>query len=111
MARDYTYVADTISGIISAVDKKLDYEVINLGNSSPVNLNDLVKEIKEAVEIDIKTEYLDKPSTEVEVTYADISKAKKLLGYDPKTNLKEGIKRQVEVLKAMPDWYRNLPSV
>lgn len=111
MARDYTYITDTVSGIISACDKKLDYEIINLGNSNPVKLTDLIKYIEESLGMKIEVKHLDKPSTEVDITYADISKAKKLLGYDPKTDIKEGIKRQVEILKIMPDWYKNLPSV
>lgn len=111
MARDYTYVTDTVSGIVSAVDKKLDYEIVNLGNSSPVKLNDLVKMIEEALDKKIEVEHLDKPSTEVEITYADISKAKKLLGYEPKINITEGIRRQVEILMMMPEWYRDLENV
>ena len=111
MARDYTYVSDIVDGIVSSIDKKSDYEIVNLGNSSPVKLNDLVKEIKNSLGIEIKTTYLDKPSTEVDITYADISKAKKILNYNPKVDIKEGIRRQVEVLKIMPEWYKNLPSV
>ena len=111
MARDYTYVDDTVSGIVAAVDKKLDYEIINLGNSSPVKLTDLVKELESALGKKIEVTHIDKPTTEVEITFADISKAKKLLGYDPKMNIKEGIRRQVEVLKMMPQWYRDLPTV
>jgi len=111
MARDYTYVSDTVSGIVSAIDKKLDYEIINLGNSSPVKLNDLVKEIGDSLGVEIKVNHIEKPSTEVTITYADTSKAKRLLGYDPKMDIKEGIRRQVEVLKIMPEWYRDLPNV
>lgn len=111
MARDYTYVSDIVSGIIKAVDKKCDYEIVNLGNSSPVNLNELIEQIRSNVGVKLEVSHLDKPSTEVDITYADISKANKLFGYDPKIKIDEGIKRQVEVLKLMPDWYRNLTNV
>ncbi len=111
MSRDYTYIEDIVEGIIGAIDSKLGYEIINLGNSSPVKLNDLVKEIERSLGIEVKVDFIEKPSTEVEITFADISKAKNLLEYNPKIGIKEGIRRQVEVLKLMPDWYKNLPSV
>jgi UDP-glucuronate 4-epimerase len=111
MARDYTYVSDTVSGIIGAIDKKLEYEVINLGNSSPVKLNELVKVIEKALNKKVEVNNLERPSTEVDITYADVSKANKILGYNPKIDIAEGVRRQVEVLMMMPDWYRDLENV
>jgi len=111
MARDYTYVSDTVSGIIAAVDKKLGYEIINLGNSSPIKLSALVEEIEKALNKRVEVDHLDRPSTEVDITYADISKANKILGYEPKIDITEGIKRQVEVLMMMPEWYRDMKNV
>lgn len=111
MARDYTYFSDTVSGIIASIDKKLDFEILNLGNSSPVKLNALVEEIEKALNKKVKVDHLDRPSTEVDITYADISKANKILGYQPKIGISEGIKRQVEVLMMMPKWYRDMENV
>lgn len=108
MGRDYTYVEDIVSGIMASLDNKLGYEILNLGNSSPATLNELIDHLKKAFGREIKVENQDRPSTEVDITYADVSKAKKLLGYDPKTSLSEGVSKQVEIFNTMPEWYRNL---
>lgn len=90
--RDYTFVDDTVSGILAAIDNPLTFEIINLGNSSPVLLKDLIATIekvsgKKATIIP----QAHKPG-DVQLTYADISKAKSLLGWEPKTSLEVGLK-------------------
>ncbi len=110
MARDYTYVEDTVSGIMGAVDNKLDYEIFNLGNSSPVTVLKLTEEIEKALGNEVKRDFIARPSTEVDITYADISKAKNLLNYNPQTNIQEGIEKQVEIYLKMPSWYREFES-
>ncbi len=101
--RDYTYVEDIIDGIEKAIaflEFNNDvYEIFNLGNSSPVTLKKLVDIIenelgKEAI---IKKQPLQ--PGDVEKTFADIIKAKKLLGYEPKITIEEGIKRYIEWFK------------
>ncbi len=98
--RDYTYVSDIVDGIIKAtkhaLNNKIPYEVFNLGSGNPIKLEDLIKIIEEILDkkARIKREPLQKG--DVLRTYADIEKAKKLLGYSPKTNIREGIKKQVE---------------
>lgn len=98
--RDYTYVGDIVAGIERAVKKPLGFEVINLGNSRPVSLKELLK-IFEKVS-GRKATVISRPShnASVEDTYTDISKAKKILGWEPKTNIEQGVVKLV-------GWFRN----
>lgn len=98
--RDYTYVKDIVSGIISALNKSLSFEIINLGNGNPIKLNDFISTIENILGKKAIIKQLPIPSGDVNLTYADIDKAKKLLNYNPETNIKEGMKRFV-------DWYLN----
>lgn len=92
-SRDYTYVDDIIQGVLSAInyDQSL-FEIINLGNSYAVSLKDLIQKIEEVT--GKKTTILQQPEQagDVPQTFADISKAKKLLNYQPMTQLKDGLK-------------------
>ncbi len=97
--RDYTYVADVVDGLIATLQAPLDFEIINLGNSCPVLLNDLIKMIEELVDRKAIIEEQPRQPGDVIVTHADISKAQKLLKYQPRVPLKEGLRRFVE-------WYR-----
>ena len=103
-SRDYTYVSDIVDGIKSSIKYVLEndnvYEIINLGNSNPVSLKDMINTIGEVLNKEPKILELPMQPGDVEKTYADITKAKKLLGYDPKTSFKEGIQKFVE-------WYKN----
>jgi len=101
MKRDFTYVDDIVSGIVAALDKvsSLGYEVFNLGCADPVNLLDFIKTIEESLGKKAKKEFLPLQPGDVPNTYADISKAQKLLGYQPKIKIKKGVERFI-------DWYR-----
>lgn len=103
-SRDYTYVGDIVDGIKSSIKYVLEndnvYEIINLGNSNPVSLKDMINTIGEVLNKEPKILELPMQPGDVERTYADITKAKKLLGYNPKTSFKEGIQKFVE-------WYKN----
>lgn len=99
-SRDYTYVDDTVSGIISALDyKDSGFEIINLGNSYAVPLKELIKAIEKATGKNALIEYYPEQPGDVPLTFADISKARRLLGYNPVTSLEEGLRKFVE-------WYR-----
>jgi len=111
MGRDYTFIYDIVDGILGALDHPQGYEVLNLGNSSPVTLLELIKEIEKSLSKPVKVEHVDRPSTEVDITYADTSKAKRLIGYEPKTSISEGLAKQVEVFKLMPNWYQTMENV
>ena len=93
--RDYTYIGDTVRATILAMEKPLGYEVINVGNSTPASLNELLVIFEKVIGIKAKVKSRPSHSASVEVTYADVSKVKKLLGWEPTTSLEEGIKRLV----------------
>jgi UDP-glucuronate 4-epimerase len=93
--RDYTYVDDTIAGIRASIDYDTPYDVFNLGNSHPINLNTMVQTIEAAVGRKAHIERLPDQPGDVPITFADISKARRLLNYDPKTPFSEGIRKFV----------------
>ena len=98
-ARDYTYVSDIVAGILAALDKDLKFEIINLGNSCPIKLNEFISIVEKHVGRAANIVEKPIPPGDVMITYADISKAKALLGYQPKVSFDERIKRLVE-------WYQ-----
>ncbi len=104
-SRDYTYVDDIVDGIIKSIKYNFDndnvYEIINLGNSSPVSLKEMINTIAEVLNVEPQITQLPMQPGDVEKTYADISKARKMIGYNPKVSFKEGITKFIE-------WYRNL---
>jgi UDP-glucuronate 4-epimerase len=95
-SRDYTYVADTVAGIVACTKKEFGYEVFNLGNSDAVKLSYLIELLEKAVG---KKATIDRQPTQpgdVPFTCADISKAQRMLDYNPKVKIEEGIPRFVE---------------
>jgi len=91
--RDYTFVADTVQGIMAALAYDCSFDVFNLGNSSPVRLTELIGTIESALGKKAEIEWLPDQPGDVPITYADISKAQKILGYRPRTTLRQGIDR------------------
>ena len=94
--RDYTYVDDIIAGVRAAIDYNAsDYEIVNLGESRTVELNELIALLE--TELDARALINRQPVQpgDVPQTYADISKARRLLGYDPQTKIEDGIRRFV----------------
>ena len=100
MGRDYTYIDDIAGGLMAALSYDCRYEVFNLGNSHPVLLTELVSTLENALG---KKAVLDRQPDQpgdVPITYADTSKAAKLLGYKPQTPFPEGIAKFVEWLRS-----------
>jgi len=97
--RDYTYVSDVVDGVIAALDSRLQFEIINLGNSHPVELRKLIALIEDATGKKATIERLPDQPGDVPVTYADISKARRLLGYEPKVPIERGVRAFVEWLR------------
>ena len=99
-SRDYTYIDDIVDGIIKScnyVENNKDvYEILNLGNSSPVSLKEMINTIAEVLNKTPNIQELPMQPGDVERTFADISKAKKLIGYNPKTSFQEGIENFVK---------------
>ncbi len=102
-SRDYTYVDDIVDGIIKSMNYVENnngvYEIINLGNSSPISLKEMINTIGEVIGVEPNIEQLPMQPGDVERTYADISKAKVLLKYNPQTSFKSGIEKFVK-------WYK-----
>lgn len=94
--RDYTFVEDIVTGVIASIDTPLGYEIINLGNSSPIRLDALIQKI--AVSLGTTANIIQLPDQpgDVPLTYADVSKAKQLLRYAPDTPLDVGLARFVQ---------------
>lgn len=90
--RDYTFVDDTVAGIMAAIDNPFDFEIINLGNSSPVLLRDLVATIEAVTGNKASIKPKPKQPGDVELTFANITKAKSLLKWEPKVDLQMGLK-------------------
>lgn len=103
--RDYTYVADTAAGVLAALEyeppqaSKHVYEIFNLGNSRPVKLTELVQFIEDATGRRAIREQKASQPGDVPITWADISKSSRILGFRPSTPIEEGLKKFV-------DWYR-----
>lgn len=98
-SRDYTFISNIISGIRAAMSRDFGYEIINLGNSSPIQLKELVRLIEDALGLTARIDFQPPQSGDVTRTYADISKAQKLLGYHPEVPIEEGIALFV-------DWFK-----
>ena len=96
--RDYTYVGDVVFGIMKSLDIDADYEIINLGCGNPVKLKDFISTIEKNLGKKAKIIQKEMQPGDVNQTYADISKARKLLGYNPKIKIEEG-------LRIFCEWY------
>lgn len=90
--RDYTYISDFVAGFVAALDRPLGYEVFNLGSEHPVMMNDLIAILEEITGKSIKVKEESMPKADVPITYADLTKAKRLLGYEPKKPFKEAVR-------------------
>ncbi len=98
-SRDYTYVDDTVDGVVAATEREFGFEIINLGESQTVELKRLIELIEQAM--GVKAEINRQPAQpgDVPITFANIEKAQDLLGYSPQTKIEDGIPRFIE-------WFR-----
>lgn len=95
--RDYTYIEDVIAGVIAAIEyDESQFEIVNLGESQTVELHRLVELLEKALGKRAIIDRQPEQPGDVPVTYADISKARRLLGYNPKTNIEAGIEQFVD---------------
>ncbi|WP_235298278.1 GDP-mannose 4,6-dehydratase [Portibacter marinus] len=98
-SRDYTYIDDLIAGVVSAINYKGSlYEIINLGNHKTVALSEMIGTVSKVFNRPAKVKILPMQPGDVTITYADLSKAQKLLGYEPKIEFEEGVTR-------FKDWF------
>ena len=102
--RDYTYIDDIIDGVLKSInyteENKNVYEIINLGESETISLKQMVETLEKEIGKKAVLNKLAMQPGDVNRTFADISKAKALIGYDPKTKFEDGIKKFI-------NWYRN----
>jgi UDP-glucuronate 4-epimerase len=97
--RDYTYVSDTVSGVVAAVDRPSGFQTYNLGNSSPQTNARLIEIIEKELGKKAVIKTGDYPSSDPQLTWADITRARRDLGYEPRVPLEDGVARFIE-------WYR-----
>lgn len=103
-ARDYTFIADIVEGVANALHRPTLCDVFNLGNSRPIKLLDMIAAIERALGVRAVLRWLPKQPGDVGITFADISKAQRTLGYAPRTPFETG-------LQLFVDWYRQTPAV
>ena len=96
--RDYCYIGHMIDTIEYVIKNPFDYEVFNLGNSNPISLGELIKTVQEVTGKKINSKVMPKRKGEMEITYANIDKAKNMIGYNPTTTIKDSV-------KIFYDWY------
>lgn len=98
--RDYTYIDDIVDGVIGAIDyDQSDYEVINLGESRTVELRELISLLEKELDTHAIIDRQPAQPGDVPQTYADITRARRLLGYQPSTQIEEGLRKFV-------DWFK-----
>jgi UDP-glucuronate 4-epimerase len=109
-SRDYTYVEDIVSGVLAAYDRCDRYRIYNLGGNDPVTLKELIAGIESAV--GKKAIIQQKPAQpgDVERTYADLTRSRAELGYDPQTSLRDGLAKFAEWFHEYGPIYRSLSA-
>lgn len=110
MAKDSTYIDDQVRGLLLCLDYETRFDVFNIGTSEPVSILETFKAIEEAYGQPVKYQVVEADPGDVGAS-ADITKAKKLLGYEPKMDFKQGIANQVKIFKLMPEWYKTMQGV
>ena len=99
--RDYTYIDDIISGVRASIDyDQSNYEVINLGESRTVELRELISLLEKELGARAQIDWQTPQPGDVPQTFADISKARRLLNYDPRTDIETGLHRFIEWFRA-----------
>jgi UDP-glucuronate 4-epimerase len=96
LRRDFTFIDDIIQGMVNALDVIKGFEIINLGESRVVEINEMVCILERHLNMKAHRTVLNKPSGDVDITYADIRKAQRILHYQPATDIEEGIKRFIQ---------------
>lgn len=101
--RDFTYIDDIVAGVVMAIDRCAGYEIINLGNSQPIELEYLISVIERALGVTATKNYLPLQATDLIDTVADTAKAQRLLDFKPLTTIETGVTQFI-------DWYRQSGS-
>ncbi len=101
-SRDYTYIDDIVAGVLASLDRITDrgYRIWNLGGSSPTSLDEMVRTIERALGQDAVIERAPAQPGDVERTFADLTRSKAELGFEPTTSFEDGVVKQVEAYRA-----------
>ena len=106
--RDFTYISDIINGIYLAFKKVSGYNIFNIGANYPHSISELIQTIEKVTGNIAEIKYQSNQLGDVDLTFADISKAKDILGYQPKVNLESGIKIMFQWYMDLDNDYKNL---
>lgn len=94
--RDFTYIGDVVSGILKSIYSPSRYEIINLGGANTIEVRGLINLIEAALGTKAKVRHLPPAPGDVPITHADVSRAKRLLGFSPSVGIEEGVGRYVK---------------
>jgi UDP-glucuronate 4-epimerase len=105
--RDWTYVDDIVAGVVAALDSDIPFDTFNLGNSSPVQLCDFIALLEQVTDLEAIVDNQPLPAADPPITYANVEKARRLLGFQPTTWLEQGLAQfwawyQAELRSAQP---------
>lgn len=106
--RDFTYVDDIARGTVAAL-RPLGYEIINLGSDRPVTINRIIDLLENALGKKARRVYLGAHPADVPATWADITKARTLLNWEPQVPIEEGLERTIAWYRANRDWVKEIP--
>ncbi len=101
MQRDFTYIDDIVQGTAQAIDLESECEIFNLGNHKPVFLLDFIHVLESHIGKSAQKNFLSSSKGEALITFADISKAQKILNFSPKTNIETGLQKFIQ-------WYKTI---
>lgn len=113
-ARDYTFIDDIVAGVLAALDRCGQhgggFRIYNLGNSRTVTLDDLIRKLAAALDVPVRVEPLPEQPGDVQLTFADISRARDELDWTPRVTLDDGLARFASWFRAMQQNQRNLQN-
>ncbi len=98
--RDFTYIDDILQGVLAALDHPFPFEIFNLGESETIQLSEVIRLMESSLDKKAHIQHLPAEPGDMPITYADISKARRLLGYRPETPVKEGLQKFVQWFRA-----------
>ena len=97
--RDFTYISDAVQANLQAAQSDVKGESFNIGGGSRISVIELVKLIRDVVGKDVQVKHIEAQKGDVRDTYADTTKARKLIGYVPEVGIKDGVKKYVDSFK------------
>jgi len=101
--RDFTYIDDAVNANFLVIEKACRGETFNIGGGSYISVNGAIKLLEEIVEKRARIRYIERKKGEMQATWANIEKAKKMLRYSPRFDLKEGLRKEIEWIKGVMD--------